>query len=106
MGNLENTRNGFAHTLERLQENVNDDVPELIIAGQLVSLWSRAWALFPNEMASEFGKLQAASARRRNGLCQNCDNSVAARTTYDPICEMCDAKLQAEVDEIERELED
>jgi hypothetical protein len=93
-------RQDFRRRLMHVVDAIDDNHPEILIAGGMRLVISTAFALLGEEMSKQFGALLVESSRRRNGLCQLCDNDVAATLTHEPICETCDARLHTQITDV------
>jgi len=94
-------RADFRRRVISLLHDLDADMPDFLLASRMVSVFDTAVALFGKEMYECMGNRAIMNARQRHGVCQHCDNDLAPIVTHPPVCEYCDARIEAEAEEME-----
>lgn len=89
---------------QRIIRDVDEDVPDCILACQVRLLIDAATADFGEELYLEIGKVAKMNARQRHALCQDCETGVPIRLSHPPLCGQCDAKQAAEAERTYQEM--
>ncbi len=96
-------KDNLRQRIDQMIQLMNLDAPDPILARQVHMIWDAATLAFGRDLYALVGERAVEVARRRNGFCQYCNSEIAIIMTHDPICEHCDARLEARVDELEAE---
>lgn len=92
-------------SIKRLSKMLDMDAPDVVLANEVVALWSIATADFGPKLYEALGRQAQRDARQRHGLCQDCDSDIATQLTHPPYCEQCEARISREVDEVQAEMD-
>lgn len=90
----------------RIIRDIKNDVPDVILALNIMLLWQCAEATIGKELYEEVARKQIENARQRCGLCQDCPNEVNSIVTHPPVCERCDMRREKEAAEMDAGMEE
>lgn len=91
------------HCLEAIE---SDEPHPLLIAMAVQHLWETAFAACPTQMAERFGAFIADHSLVSSAICPNCKvNKIANSASHKPMCEQCDAKIDADVQRLLEDME-
>ena len=96
----------FNQSVKRLQCLIDLNAPDVVLAGAFILTSRSAEGAFGKELSEEMYHQNQQYLRDRNGFCQYCDNRINPGLTHPPECEHCDAKMESQADEMEKQMED
>lgn len=89
--------------VESLLEAIDKDAPSCLVAMNAMMVFRSVWVSCPESMAAEFGHWMREKTRVDAGLCQMCNSDVFP-PQHPSLCELCEAKVDADNKRIDEEL--
>lgn len=96
----------FERWLQHVQANHDAQVPKNVQAQAVVQLYRFARVHLQGELEKEERRFFEEGMRRFCGFCQQCNARVDNERCFPPLCEHCDAREAAEVERINKMMEE
>lgn len=98
-------RDRLARQIDSLADAVESDAPDMLVASCLNLVWMTAFVLMPEELTKARMDNDLELMRQRFAICGSCgERPIGCSESHAPFCGECEARLDAEAAEIDREL--